>query len=623
MKWLATLLFLSMHLCANVMVLTEHFEKSSALDYTEYLVTVDKNLESLDISAFQPLTKANLGYLNNKVVWTKLKLYNNSENVQRIVALNPRAGMDTVKMYLLDEDKIIAHAHMGDLAPFNNRPIKSLHSAINFTINPYSTLTLYTMYENSVVYYVETLLYSSGEFFLAEVCLLGTSFMLLTLAIVLIIYNIFIATLLPSKIFFVFVLHLIIICLCYFSINGIFYFLTQGNYNEFREFMTHSGIVLAILLLSYFELHFFNLKSIAPKLYRFGIIMMVISIIPMFAVTYREWFPFEEILTSVVHLFVFMLYCTVEIILVYLVMKKIPYAVHYFIAHTFYTTGYMVYLEMLIGVLPQNFFTLHAGLFGMVCEALIVSFTMYLIVQKSLKEKQKAEELLVGHSQFFSVGRQLAAIVHQWKVPLYRMSTIALYFESLLIKKSITPKQLSLGVTQMNQTIAFMDETITSFHNFYRREYGVKEFVIFEKIEKIVDMLRPLLESHSITVINQCNPNLGICSKPHIFGHVVLILVQNAIDVLSTSPQEERTITLSSFESQSHIGIRVEDNGGGIEHETLKYLFSETTQSKNGLGFGLHLAYFLVSKELGGDITAYNAPHGACFELRISKSLPN
>jgi hypothetical protein len=201
MKWLATLLFLSMHLCANVMVLTEHFEKGSALDYTEYLVTVDKNLESLDTSAFQPLKKANLGFFDTKVVWTKLKLYNNSENVQRIVALNPRAGMDTVKMYLLDEDKIIAHAHMGDFAPFDNRALKSLHSAINFTINPHSMLSLYVMHENHGPFYVETMLYNTGEFFLAEVNLLGTSFVLLTLALVLIIYNFFIATLLPSKVF--------------------------------------------------------------------------------------------------------------------------------------------------------------------------------------------------------------------------------------------------------------------------------------------------------------------------------------------------------------------------------------------------------------------------------------
>ena len=120
---------------------------------------------------------------------------------------------------------------------------------------------------------------------------------------------------------------------------------------------------------------------------------------------------------------------------------------------------------------------------GIIVEGLVIGFAVHQSLTKSLKEKQKTEELLIAHSQFLSVGRELAAIVHQWRMPLYRMSTIAMYLESLLLKKSVSTAKLAPSIEHLNQTISFMDETITSFHNFYRREDVQKEFNVYEKIE--------------------------------------------------------------------------------------------------------------------------------------------
>jgi C4-dicarboxylate-specific signal transduction histidine kinase len=130
-------------------------------------------------------------------------------------------------------------------------------------------------------------------------------------------------------------------------------------------------------------------------------------------------------------------------------------------------------------------------------------------------------------------------------------------------------------------------------------------------------MLKPLLESHCIVVRNQCEPSITLNSKSDILGHVVLIIIQNAINALSIATHKERQITLSTFTTSSHIGICVEDNGGGIEPSKLNHLFSKTLKSKSGLGFGLHLAHFLTSKELSGAIKAYNTHQGAKFELVV------
>lgn len=256
---------------------------------------------------------------------------------------------------------------------------------------------------------------------------------------------------------------------------------------------------------------------------------------------------------------------------------------------------------------------------GIIVEGLVIGFAVHQSLTKSLKEKQKTEELLIAHSQFLSVGRELAAIVHQWRMPLYRMSTIAMYLESLLLKKSVSTAKLAPSIEYLNQTISFMDETITSFHNFYRREDVQKEFNVYEKIEKIVDMLKPLLQSHCIEVKNRCDKEMLLHAKSDIFGHIVLILLQNAIAALSVSSHETREISLSNFMTLTQIGICVKDNGGGIELSKLPHLFSKTVRSENGLGFGLQLAHFLVYKELGGEIQAYNSDKGAVFEVLMLK----
>ena len=135
-------------------------------------------------------------------------------------------------------------------------------------------------------------------------------------------------------------------------------------------------------------------------------------------------------------------------------------------------------------------------------------------------------------------------------------------------------------------------------------------------VSRVSSMLIP---KDCIEVKNRCDKEMLLHAKSDIFGHIVLILLQNAIAALSVSSHETREISLSNFMTLTQIGICVKDNGGGIELSKLPHLFSKTVRSENGLGFGLQLAHFLVYKELGGEIQAYNSDKGAVFEVLMLK----
>lgn len=317
-------------------------------------------------------------------------------------------------------------------------------------------------------------------------------------------------------------------------------------------------------------------------------------------------------------LLAFLLFLYLEGLLLYMVYKKLDFAYFYLIGHSFGLSGILIYFQAIFGKLTENIWTQSAGVLGFIVESIVVTITIYYMAHHiNLRRKYKAEKLLVSHARFLSIGRQLGAIIHQWKIPLYRISTIVSYLESLLKKKRLAREKIAQSVTALEETVTFMDETITSFHDFYRMDCTLKYFSMIKKIEKIIAMLKPLLDTHCISIHNKCDANITLHSYPNIVGQVVLIILQNAVDVLSKSKSDDRKITISSFMAENYIGIKIEDNGGGIAQNKLPHLFSEKQKSQNGLGLGLHLAHFLISNQLKGNIKAYNTECGATFEIII------
>ena len=102
---------------------------------------------------------------------------------------------------------------------------------------------------------------------------------------------------------------------------------------------------------------------------------------------------------------------------------------------------------------------------------------------------------------------------------------------------------------------------------------------------------------------------------------VILNLIMNAIEAMSASEHEARTLRIeTSIDQPNSIVITVSDSGPGFDVKTAEQLFQPffTTKS-SGMGLGLSICKSIIEAH-GGQLTAASRePRGAVFRLDLPR----
>ena len=102
-------------------------------------------------------------------------------------------------------------------------------------------------------------------------------------------------------------------------------------------------------------------------------------------------------------------------------------------------------------------------------------------------------------------------------------------------------------------------------------------------------------------------------------GHVFAEIIENAIEALSTSDNEQRWLSVTTAIEGNNWQACFTDNGGGIPEDGLDLVFEPfftTKEHADHAGFGLHEAYRIMA-DLGGSLTASNTDQGARFVVQV------
>jgi C4-dicarboxylate-specific signal transduction histidine kinase len=103
---------------------------------------------------------------------------------------------------------------------------------------------------------------------------------------------------------------------------------------------------------------------------------------------------------------------------------------------------------------------------------------------------------------------------------------------------------------------------------------------------------------------------------------VILNLIVNALDAMSSMPPADRRITVSTARDGASASLSVSDVGPGIPAERPKEIFEPFffTTKREGTGMGLSIARTIVEVR-GGQLSAENeAGRGATFRVKIPLS---
>jgi C4-dicarboxylate-specific signal transduction histidine kinase len=100
---------------------------------------------------------------------------------------------------------------------------------------------------------------------------------------------------------------------------------------------------------------------------------------------------------------------------------------------------------------------------------------------------------------------------------------------------------------------------------------------------------------------------------------VLLNLIRNAIDAMSSSPPEARRLGLkTSFDGQSTVLMSVQDSGPGISAGDRERIFDPFFTTKHdGMGLGLAISSSLVTKYGGKLRLVKSDADGSIFELEM------
>jgi signal transduction histidine kinase len=99
---------------------------------------------------------------------------------------------------------------------------------------------------------------------------------------------------------------------------------------------------------------------------------------------------------------------------------------------------------------------------------------------------------------------------------------------------------------------------------------------------------------------------------------VILNLIANAVDALSSVTDRSRIIKVRSRLGEGEVLVTVEDTGPGIAPDLRHRIFDPFFSTKpDGMGMGLMFSRSIVEDHGGRLWLADNIPHGAVFHLTL------
>ncbi len=241
-------------------------------------------------------------------------------------------------------------------------------------------------------------------------------------------------------------------------------------------------------------------------------------------------------------------------------------------------------------------------------------------IKQAVEENRKKDRMLLAQARLAQMGEIISMIAHQWKQPLSALSASInkAYLKYKLGK--LDGEVFENCYTQATKQIDYMAQTIRDFMNFFKPNQSRETFNLSSVIDKVLDMVKPALDKHHITVIKEIGKNIKLKGYPNELAQVIVNLINNAKDAfLQRDTEGDRVIKIYSQEQDSRVVLHVEDNAGGIPQELIGKVFDAyfSTKSKDGTGLGLYIAKVVIEDYMGGRISVENTSRGAHFKIEL------
>ena len=242
-------------------------------------------------------------------------------------------------------------------------------------------------------------------------------------------------------------------------------------------------------------------------------------------------------------------------------------------------------------------------------------------VEEELAKTTRQEQMLLRQNRMANLGQMIDAIAHQWRQPLMNINAVLMNIDSdLEFKKN--PKDIQERLQDIFKLTAHMSRTIEDFRNMYKRGKEQDKFKLENMVQEVLNILKGSLKGIEIKSKIECNLSLNVCKSE--LSQVFIIIISNAVDAFKISNVQNRKITILANETDQECIIKIIDNAGGIDADTISKIFDPyfTTKSQTGgTGLGLYIAKIIITHNMNGEIMAHSIDGNSEFIIKIPRSI--
>lgn len=242
--------------------------------------------------------------------------------------------------------------------------------------------------------------------------------------------------------------------------------------------------------------------------------------------------------------------------------------------------------------------------------------------RKQMEERERKQmETMSHHARLTMLGEVASTLAHELNQPL---TVIASYnagvLNALSNQHDIDP-QIFTALQRMGEQAGHAGRIVKRIREFLtRREPQIEPCDVTQVIESAVALLKRDIARYEVQVDVQHDPNLPtVMADPVLIEQVVVNLVRNACDALSTVAHERRIrVSATCVGTGDFARVVVSDNGPGLCGRPITTLFAPFYSTKSeGMGMGLAICRSIVELHYGVLDAAEATGGGAAFSFSL------